>query len=416
MASANQSEQALTGGAPDAESTYNNSPYTYITDTFRPVATAGSPLGAPLPSAAPAHETPVKPEPPQIGDGKRQADHHQPPPHQDANKRPRTDEPDPDFTRLPDLPPYLAAPPDICQPPTSTGTHSGWDKDLLVLLNNNGTEQQQQQQQQQRQEEVDAWLTQAEALARACGCIQELTTRFRTFARPGSVQALVCQARFTACWRILAATVSGPAWAYMRALGYSRIPVFRDRDDHRQGGGVVQFQPQPVDALYYAREAGIRMAMGVPGSARQARFEVVRMVEEVRTARVEDYPSERHFVEGIAWLRMVLDRMILAGDRQVCESLYDSKPDWAPEWPRNESRESPWVLAGRPLRGSGRQMPLGYDGNDSAEEDQAQARAAASQNLWRERQDQKVNKQAQQQQLPHENAVTSEDGEGESDE
>ena len=45
--------------------------------------------------------------------------------------------------------------------------------------------------------------------------------------------------------------------------------------------------------------------------------------------------------------------MIMKGDRQVCESLYDRKPDWAPEWPEVQPGgevEPPWALKGSPVR------------------------------------------------------------------
>ena len=68
---------------------------------------------------------------------------------------------------------------------------------------------------------VEIWTTQVEEMAKSCGCYRELSTRFGVFPKPGSVEAFVCQTRYQACWRILHETISGPVWAYMRALGYA---------------------------------------------------------------------------------------------------------------------------------------------------------------------------------------------------
>ena len=207
-------------------------------------------------------------------------------------------------------------------------------------------------------------------MAAASNCATELNTRIGKFPDPGTVEAFICQVRFLSCWRILHGTISGAYWAYMRVLGYSRIPVFigaPDDADAAEGGqgncdsgpfgfggsGVCQWQPQPSDCVYFALEVKKRAL--VPSSDQQPRYQTMRMVEEVRSAKVSDYPSLAQYREGMAWLKQVLNGMILKGDRQVCESMYDRKPDWAPEWPEvagggGREMETPWALKGSPLR------------------------------------------------------------------
>ncbi|KAK3685693.1 hypothetical protein B0T22DRAFT_226554 [Podospora appendiculata] len=237
-----------------------------------------------------------------------------------------------DVSRLPELPPHLEQMPDICKAnytalgPVGQPAQFSYDMKVIILTTIN---------------QVDVWTKEVEAIAQSCGCYRELTTRFGGFPKPGTVEAFICQTRFMACWRILTETISGPVWSYMRSLGYSKIPVFKGADG-------VQWQPGPVDCFYYAKEAGYRLL--IPGSNRQARIEVMRMVEEIRVGKEEDYPSEKHYKKGRAWLKTILDNMIRNGDRQVCESMYDLKPDWAPEWHEDAPHEPPWILDGAPLR------------------------------------------------------------------
>lgn len=189
---------------------------------------------------------------------------------------------------------------------------------------------------------VDIWTTQVEEMAKSCGCYRELSTRFGVFPKPGSVEAFVCQTRYQACWRILHETISGPVWAYMRALGYSKIPVFKGPDG-------TQWQPAPVDAFYYARQAGHRLL--VPGTQMQSRMEVMLMVEELRVGSEDDFPSHKAFTKGHLWMKRILDNLISQGDRQVCDSLYDQRPDWAPAWPEQPGpTEHRWNLGGYPLQ------------------------------------------------------------------
>jgi len=252
-----------------------------------------------------------------------------PPPYLPVPKKQRLDPPI-DPTRLPLLPPFLSVAPPICRPredvlkhPPPTVFSFGMKS---IVLSTPG--------------QVSLWKEQVETVARACGCYRELTSRFGLLPKPHTVEAFICKLRFQTCWTILSETVSGPIWAYMRCLGYNRIPVFRSMDE-------VQWQPSPVDAYYYAKQAGYRA--NTPGGPYQSRAEIPRMVEEVRIAKRHHYPTEEHFKKGIEWLRNVLDHMIRNGDRQVCESMYDSKPNWAPQWHPDAPYEAPWVLKGEPL-------------------------------------------------------------------
>jgi hypothetical protein len=77
---------------------------------------------------------------------------------------------------------------------------------------------------------VALWKHQVESMARACGCYRELTTRFGVFPKISTVEAAAIKFRYQTCWSILAETVSGPVWAYVRILGSNRIPVFKDLD------------------------------------------------------------------------------------------------------------------------------------------------------------------------------------------
>ncbi|KAK3378369.1 hypothetical protein B0H63DRAFT_245755 [Podospora didyma] len=285
---------------------------------------------------------------------------HQPPPPAEPEppfKRARYQAPI-DFSQLPDLPPYMTMKPDICKPTYTNVTSGGpsefsYDMRVLVLTSTN---------------QIDVWTDQVEAMARACGCHRELTTRFGFFPTNGTVEAFICQSRFMSCWRILTETISPPVWAYMRALGYNKIPVFKGADG-------VQWQPAPVDAYYYALQAAQRIT--IPGTAQQSRSEVMAMVEEVRLAKVEDYRSDKDFKKGHAWLKTILDNLIKMGDRQVCESMYDGNPDWAPNWPDEPPEELPWVLRGEPLSSKSKKKWPNWRHRHKARENEIQARKEA---------------------------------------
>ncbi len=244
-----------------------------------------------------------------------------------------------DPRRLPDMPPFQIAVPDICKPrshgPKNLSPSSDFSYDLKCISLASV-----------RQESM--WTTQIESMARACGCYREMTTRFGVYPKPTTIEAFIFQTRFSTCWRILTANISGPVWAYMRILGYNKIPVFKDQED-------VIYQPAPVDAFYYAKQAAARLL--IPGTDNQSRVEVVQMVEEMRTATAEDYPSSHHFKIGIGWVRTILENMIKNGDRQVCESLFDGNPSFAPAWRDDVPYEAPWVLPGKPLSATPKALP-----------------------------------------------------------
>ena len=283
------------------------------------------------------------------------------PPHQTVASPPQGHADD--IYRMPPLPPYLSAQPRICEP---ADNYRGWTTPLefsykmpVHPLTFYGS--------------FDIWFEQVQKMAEASNCSIELNTRIGKFPDPGTVEAFICQTRFLSCWRILHGTISGAYWAYMRVLGYSRIPVFTGAPDNDNDGGeggvgvhfgsgsVCQWQPQPSDCVYFALE--VRKRVLVPNSDQQPRYQTMRMVEEVRSAKVSDYPSAAQYREGMAWLKEVLNGMILKGDRQVCESMYDRKPDWAPEWPEvpaGGDLETPWALKGSPLRA---EDALGGDSN-----------------------------------------------------
>ncbi|EGO60939.1 hypothetical protein NEUTE1DRAFT_57888 [Neurospora tetrasperma FGSC 2508] len=295
----------------------------------------------------PPQETvqPVSPPLPQEDEGQPKATPKQMPilrpPTQTGGTSP-PQHPD-DIYRMPPLPPYLSVQPRICEP---ADNYRGWTTPLEFSYKMNvhpltfyGS--------------FDIWFEQVQKMAEASNCSIELNTRIGKFPDPGTVEAFICQMRFLSCWRILHGTISGAYWAYMRVLGYSRIPVFTGAPDGGSGeqSGACQWQPQPSDCVYFALE--VKKRVTVPNSEQQPRYQTMRMVEEVRSAKVTDYPSVQQYKEGMAWLKEVLNGMILKGDRQVCESMYDRKPDWAPEWPEVPAGgevEPPWALKGSPLR------------------------------------------------------------------
>ncbi|KAK0728066.1 hypothetical protein B0T26DRAFT_748337 [Lasiosphaeria miniovina] len=281
-----------------------------------------------------------------------------PPPPRPAPRRVRVPEPY-DITRLPALPPWSEVRPAISKlVPVHAGPANpaffAFDMKWLVLTSAH---------------QIDLWIDQVEAMASASSCLREMTTQFTAFPKPGTVEAFICQTRFMSCWHILTETISGPVWAYMRALGYNKIPVFKDPDG-------VQWQPGPVDAFYFARQAGYRL--NLPGSTRQARIEVAAMVEELRVAKAEDYPSEAKFKKGYAWLKNILDNMIRNGDRQVQEALYDARPDWAPVWPDGPMAETPWVLRGTALETGSKKELRQENARIRKKQARAEARAEAA--------------------------------------
>ncbi|KAK3403337.1 hypothetical protein B0T20DRAFT_342969 [Sordaria brevicollis] len=316
-------------------------------------------------------EQPVQPVPPPHPhhDGESQGQPEQPQPSKEMpiigpplqpgadasapNHNSNNNNADDETYRMPPLPPYLHEPPRICEP---AANYRGWSTPLefsykmpVHPLTFYGS--------------FDIWFEQVQKIAEACHCAAELNTRIGTFPNPGTVEAFICQTRFLSCWRILHGTISGSYWAYMRVLGYSRIPVFMGAPDgdleveERGGAGSggslqCQWQPQPSDCVYFALE--VKKRVMVPSSDNQPRYQTMRMVEEVRSAKPSDYPSLQQYREGMGWLKEVLNGFILKGDRQVCESLYDRKPDWAPEWtdvPQQDGEiEPPWALKGHPIR------------------------------------------------------------------
>jgi hypothetical protein len=62
---------------------------------------------------------------------------------------------------------------------------------------------------------LEAWVQQTTAIARATNSYAELTTDFAGFPQQGSVEAWICNARYSTAWRLLVETISGPVWAYM---------------------------------------------------------------------------------------------------------------------------------------------------------------------------------------------------------
>ncbi|KAJ4415965.1 hypothetical protein N0V85_002467 [Neurospora sp. IMI 360204] len=341
---------------------------------------ATSSRAAPEPPQEPAELVP--PPLPQDGEGQPKATKEMPilrPPLQTGSASPPQHADD--IYRMPPLPPYLSVQPRICEP---ADNYRGWTTPLEFSYKMNvhpltfyGS--------------FDIWFEQVQKMAEASNCSIELNTRIGKFPDPGTVEAFICQTRFLSCWRILHGTISGAYWAYMRVLGYSRIPVFTGADAE---GGVqsagCQWQPQPSDCVYFALE--VKKRVMVPNSEQQPRYQTMRMVEEVRSAKVTDYPSVQQYKEGMAWLKEVLNGMILKGDRQVCESMYDRKPDWAPEWPEvpaDGEVETPWALKGSPVR-----VEDAFGGPNGT------AGASSSKNaghIWQQQQQQQQEHQPQQQ-------------------
>jgi len=131
------------------------------------------------------------------------------------------------------------------------------------------------------------WLQQSEAIARATNCYAELTTEFAGIPPPRTVEAFICEARFSTTWRILHGTISGPTWAYMRVLGFA---PFGSPDP-----------PMPASAYRFAEMAARRM--NIPGTAEQPPGEKDAMVLQATQSTKHHYPSEKHFNTGIRWLR-----------------------------------------------------------------------------------------------------------------
>ena len=244
-----------------------------------------------------------------------------------AAKRRKEDEAEPVMPPTPPMPPFLTQPPEICKhAPLSNivGDRAkfSWGMKVITLTNTST---------------LQIWTDQIESIARESGCLKELTTRFTMFPSTGTVDALVCKARFSSCWTVLRETISGPVWAYMRVLGYRKIPVFKGPDG-------FQWQPTPADCFYFAREACKRM--DTPGTPAQGRQEVMMMVEEAQTATPAEYNNQRQFTKGKDWLLAILNKIVRDGDREVCEALYETKPPWAPEWPPTPVHTHPSPVVG----------------------------------------------------------------------
>lgn len=176
---------------------------------------------------------------------------------------------------------------------------------------------------------LQAWTQQTHHIARALSCFDELTRRFASFPPASSVQLFICETRFATAFRVLEASVSGQVWAYMRVLGLSSIPP--------NGEGLMS--PTPADCYEYAILAATNIF--VPGTLEQPTGERKRMVQEILTAQVSDYPSERVYKKGITWLRMACDNLIRHGDFELAQSLYEPLPDWAPRPPDCEEPGAP---------------------------------------------------------------------------
>ncbi|KAH8891382.1 hypothetical protein GQ53DRAFT_765462 [Thozetella sp. PMI_491] len=280
-----------------------------------PLALWAVPDDTPPPSVTPQRPWSLGPSQPS---GTKRAGPSEPSAAQ-APKRRREEEFEPVMPLTPPMPPFLTQPPEICKhAPVSNivgdKAKFSWGMKLITLTTSST---------------LQIWAEQVEAIARESHCLEELTTRFTTFPTTGTVDAMVCKARFSACWSILRDTISGPVWAYMRVLGYRKIPVFKGHDG-------FQWQPTPYDCYYFAKEASKRMDN--PGSASQSRHEIMNMVDEAQTATPADYTSQRQYAKGKDWIMAILNKMIRDGDREVCEALYDTKPAWAPEWPPTNTR------------------------------------------------------------------------------
>jgi len=89
--------------------------------------------------------------------------------------------------------------------------------------------------------------------------------------------------------------------------------------------------------------------------------------------REEDYPSQSSFAKGRHWMKGILDTLIRKGDRQVCESLYDQKPDWAPGPDTPGPAELRWNLGGYPLQAKPHQVRRDVRGVVARQSQQARA-------------------------------------------
>lgn len=166
---------------------------------------------------------------------------------------------------------------------------------------------------------LQPWVQQINHIARSLSCLEELTQRFSTFPPPYTLQLFICETRFATAFRVLEASISGQVWAYMRVLGYSSLPS--------TGEGLMS--PTPADCFEYAKRAAAKIL--IPGSSGQPVTERKRMANEILTAQASDYPSERTFKKGIAWLRSACDNLIRQGDYDLAQLLYEPLPDWAPK-------------------------------------------------------------------------------------
>jgi len=180
----------------------------------------------------------------------------------------------------------------------SSSPNFSWKGQLIILTGVNN---------------IDAWLQQCEAVTRATNCYAELTTEFAGFPPPGTVEAFICEARFMTTWRILNASISGPAWAYMRVLGFAPLGAPNP--------------PMPVSAYHFAEMAARRMP--IAGTAQQPAAEKAAMILQALHSTAVDYPTEKHFKKGTKWLHDVLDSFIRGGDHDIARALYGEVPAWA---------------------------------------------------------------------------------------
>ncbi len=162
-------------------------------------------------------------------------------------------------------------------------------------------------------ENIDAWIQQTEAMARATHCLAELTAAPEE-ARPaetagpaGPAQTIgdfVSELHSRTASTILCRTVSGPVWAYMRVLGY---------------GPAGTATPTPGTIYHFAKLAAGRM--GIPGTPQQPAVEREAMIRELFMPP-SGYPSMEHYMSGIEWLKGILEKYIREGDERLAMMYY----------------------------------------------------------------------------------------------
>lgn len=167
---------------------------------------------------------------------------------------------------------------------------------------------------------LDDWIVQTENMARATGCYAELTMRFESFpdfdSKQRTPESWICEMRFTTAWRILHDTIAGSLWAYMRVIGYAKLPVEKK--------GTADSTPMPCDAFSFAKEAARRI--DVAGTLTQPLEERLAMVDELHNADVRDYPSRAHLKNAKTWMKPLLESLARHGDEAVAEKLRNPAP------------------------------------------------------------------------------------------